>query len=333
LLKRLLALAVGLGAASKPAEAAKELLFAPATKAPPLPWPYTKLDPMETRKLGHLGYYAMECAGGTFWAIAVQLQEKIGYPWTLLPIPSRQEVMEAVKKGKHLDSMMVYGAGGVCGWASLCGALNGSIAIINMVAKNKKDMEELGRVLLRWYEVTPFPSKIMNELAVRHELLPPKLKYPGPLPQSVSHSVLCHVSVGRWCKVSGFASGSKARSERCGRLAGDVAAKAVELLNTYFEKGLEEAIKGFVLSPTTTACRKCHYKGKDYEMGQFTRGYMQCESCHTDLRAHAHEFVPDKKAMEMGFLGASAIGAIAGFVAGAATASAREPPGEKKDVE
>ena len=322
-----------MAATSSKAEAARELFFASSQKVPPLPWPYKKLDPIETRKLAHLGYYAMECAGGAFWGIAVQLKEKVGYPWTLLPIPDRDEVMEAVKKGKHVDSLMVYGFGGVVGWSTICGAPNGSIMLMNMVIKEKKDLTELGRALLRWYEVTPFPSDIMNELAVKGELLPPKLKYPGALPQSVSHSVLCHVSVGRWCEKSGYASGSKERAERCARLAGDVAGKTVELLNTYFESGLEAAIRGFSLSPTTTACRKCHYKGKDFELGQFTRGFMECESCHKDLRAHAHEFIPDKKATEMGFAGASAVGAVAGFVAGVAAASARSPPGKKVEEE
>ncbi len=310
----------------------------PKVEAPPLPWPYVKLDPEETRKLGHLGYYAFECGGGSFWAIAVQLKEKIGYPWTLLPIPSRDEVLKAVNEThEHLVGLLQYGFGGVVGWGTICGSLQGGIMIMNMVVKNKKDWEELGRMLLRWYETTPFPSKKINEYAVKHELYVKKLKSDKWLPQSVSGSVLCHVSVGKWCERSGYASGSKERSERCGRLTGDVAARAVELLNAYFEGGMEavKEISKFKLSATTAACRNCHYKGKDYEIGQFTRGYLQCESCHKDLRAHAHQFLAKGatggELMSIG-LGAGGLGAFIGFLAGLATNSVpkEEKEGEEK---
>ncbi|AEM39066.1 split soret cytochrome c precursor [Pyrolobus fumarii 1A] len=262
-------------------------------EAPPLPWPYVKLDPEETRKLGHLGYYAFECAGGAFWAIAVQLREKIGYPWTLLPIPSREEVLRAVNEGGHghLACPMQYGYGGAVGWSTLCGSLNGSLFIINMVAENR-DWDKIGKALMRWYETFPFPSDKMNEYVTRGEVYVKRerLKSSKWLPRSVSGSVLCHVSVSKWCVVSGYASGSKERAERCARLTGDVAAKTVELLNAYFEGRLEEVTK-IKLSPTTVGCRVCHYKGKEYEIGQFTRGYMQCETCHHDLRPHAHTIV------------------------------------------
>jgi len=44
---------------------------------------------------------------------------------------------------------------------------------------------------------------------------------------SVSGSTLCHVSVARWCKASGFEVDSPQRRERCARLTGQVAAEAV----------------------------------------------------------------------------------------------------------
>ncbi|UXD21876.1 Split soret cytochrome C precursor [Ignicoccus pacificus DSM 13166] len=316
--------------------AVQEEVAKKVVKAPPLPWPYVELDPEETRKLGHLGYYAFECSGGAFWAIAVQLREKVGYPWTLIPIPSKEEVLDAVNKGHHLTGFFQYGFGGVVGWGTICGAPQGGIMIMSMVVKNKKDWEELGRLLLRFYETTPFPSKKINEYAVKGELYPKKLKYSGWLPQSVSHSVLCHVSVSKWCMASGFASGSKERSERCGRLTGDVAAEAVTLLNAYFKGGLEKAksLAKLKFSATTAACRECHYKGKDFEMGQFTRGFMQCETCHKDLRAHAHEFLTKgasgAELMTVG-LGAGGLGAFAGFLAGLASNGPSEGEGSEEE--
>ncbi|MCE4617159.1 MAG: C-GCAxxG-C-C family protein [Desulfurococcales archaeon] len=314
--------------------------------APPLPWPYTRLDPEETRKLGHLGYYAFECAGGAFWAIAVQLKEKIGYPWTLIPLPSREEVLEKVNNGEHFhNAFFQFGAGGAVGWGTICGALNGSLMIFNMVVEDKSKWTKLGRALLRWYEIFPFPSDKSNQYAVNGKFYPAKLKSSKSLPQSVSNSTLCHVSVSRWCVASGYASGSSERSERCGRLTGDVAAMVVELLNAYFDGRLEEVIAAYsasTLTPTTASCRTCHYKGKDYEEGQFARGYLECESCHRDMTPHAHQILgleggengltgeggSPSKAL-VGFIAGAAIGGTAGAVAGFKNGKKPEEPGEE----
>ena len=261
---------------------ASDIYIANFDEVPPLPWPYVELDVEYVRKLGHLGYYAFACSGGAFWAIMTALKEEIGYPYTLLPLPSIEEVKNAIREKKHIIVPLIHGEGGAFGWASLCGALNGAGAAIAMVTENWK---EVGKILLRWYEVTPFPSRISNEYAAKHKFLVDKYKSDKPLPQSISYSVLCHVSVSRWCVESGYASGSKERSERCGRLTGDVAAKAVELLNADLRGELETVAK-LTLTNETAQCRVCHYKGKDFEMGQFSRGYMQCESCHIDMRPH-----------------------------------------------
>ncbi len=327
-------------------------------KLPELPWGYVELDVEETRKRGHLGYYKFECAGGAFWALTSQLAEKGVKPWNMLPIPSLQTVLNAVLHKKELLFFYQYGAGGVAGYATLCGALNGPAGFIQMVVEKESHWKKLIRALLRFYESAPFPSKKSNEYAVEGKYYVPrdKMKYAGPLPQSVSGSVLCHVSVSRWCVVSGYASGSPERSERCGRLTGDVAAATAFLLNEYFKSGknVEAALASFEryirtihgsgtvkLSATTASCRVCHYKGKDYEMGQFTRGYMECEACHRDMTPHAHSFynplqspprpgeetAPQRQLKEAaiaGSIASAAVGAIAGFAAAKASSKKEE---------
>ncbi len=293
-----------------------EVKAASQEEVPKLPWPYVELDPEHVRKLGHLGYYAFECSAGAFWAIMVSLKEKVGYPYTLLPIPSVEEVQKAVDEGEEILAMMQFGGGGAFSWASLCGALNGAGLAINMVTHNYK---KVGQRLFRWYETFPFPSDVSNELASNHQFLVKKYKSDKVLPQSVSHSVLCHVSVSRWCVASGYASGSKERSERCGRLTGDVAAMAVKLLNADLKGNLDEVFK-FTLTPTTAECRTCHYKGKNYEAGQFSRGFMVCESCHKDMRPHASSIVPigskekgDTSLVLSGAGASAAVGVVAGL--------------------
>ncbi len=296
-------------------------------EVPPLPWGYVELDPEYIRKLGHLGYYAFECSGGAFWAIMVALREKIGFPYTTLPLPSVEEVIKAVKEGEELQVPMHFGAGGGGGYGSLCGALNGACAAMNMAIEIDL-AKEFTRKLFRWYEKTPIPSDTSNEYAVTHQFLVPKYKTDKPLPQSVSESVLCHTSVSRWCVRSGYASGSKERSERCGRLTGDVAAAAVAFMNAHLRGEAPEAI---TFTQVTTECRGCHYKGKAYEEGQFTRGYMECEACHTDMRPHLGE-TPIRTAFGVDlttWVGAATVGTVAGIgshlVASKARANGQSP--------
>ena len=213
------------------ADAQKAVAAPPQVELPPLPWGYQELDPEEVRKLGHLGYYAFECAGGAFWALITALKEKVGYPYTAISLPTKEDIIHYLKNkknGAHLPQiMMQYGVGGVANYGTLCGAPNGSASLMNIAIPFDEAKKELIPRLLRYYEVEAFPNKKSNEYAVNGEFYPPKYKSKKSLPRSPSHSVLCHVSVGKWCEHSGYASGSKERSERCARVTGDVAAMAV----------------------------------------------------------------------------------------------------------
>jgi len=240
------------------AAGAPKLTLAAGGETPPLPWQYVPLDPEVVRKKGHQFYFAGHCAEGAFRAIVDELKINVGEPFTNIP-----------------ENMFIYAKGGMVGWASLCGAVNGASCAINMVT-NEEDSTKLVNELLGWYTKATFPSDTSNQYAVNGEYLVGG-KTSAELAQSVSGSILCHASVTNWCKMSGYASGADERSERCGRLAGDVAAKAVELLNQHAEGTF---VPVFEIPSEAQYCRTCHSKGKDYELGQFTRGKMNCGICH-----------------------------------------------------
>ncbi len=232
---------------------------AQAQEVPKWPWPYQKLDVETVRKKGHLGYYHGACCYGAFWAIINELQEKVGFPYNTIPA-----------------EIMKYGEGGVVGWASLCGALNGAAAAITLVS-GEDVYNGLVHELMGWYTEFAFPSDKSNQYAQEKAFLVDKYKSEKVLGKSVSGSPLCHVSVTNWCKETGFASGSPERSERCARLTGDVAAYAVELLNAQVDGKFASA---YELPAAVETCRSCHSKGKDFEVGGWTRGKMSCEQCH-----------------------------------------------------
>jgi hypothetical protein len=224
------------------------------------PYPYQQLDPEYVRKLGHQSYWTGKgCAYGAFNAIVKALAEKIGEPFSSFP-----------------TDMLIFGHGGVVGWGGTCGALIGAAAAIQLVC-DKATADKLIHELQGWYTQTLFPSDISNQYAQSGQFF--VHNYDNPLPQSSCGSVLCHISVTKWCDASGYKSSSTERKERCGRLTGDVAAYAVKLLNDWFSGQFQSQYKE---PGTITGCMSCH--GTAYK--DDVKAKMECTQCHKPNWAH-----------------------------------------------
>ena len=238
-------------------------------KKPTWPYAYTKLDVETVRKLGHRQFYEGDCCYGVFSAIVQSLADELGEPFASIP-----------------TDMMRYGKGGVYGYGTLCGTVNGAAAAIQLVM-DEPTAAPIITELLNWYASTMLPTDVANCYAVNHEYLVDELKTDEALPQNIAGNVLCHVSVSKWCQESGYASGSEERKERCARLAGDVAAKAVELLNAV----ADESFTPTLTSPgEQTGCMNCHKPGLEFSGGNFTQGKMDCTTCHVDPVLVPHEW-------------------------------------------
>lgn len=221
------------------------------------PLPYAELDPEEAKRLGRENYHdGMHCGQGAFDAVITLLREEVGEPYTQIP-----------------TTATYWSAGGGSGWSAVCGAVVGSNTAISLVKGDTGETMTLVDELQRWYTQHPFP-----------QYTPPKDAggITKEFPTSQPGSILCHASVTDWCQKSGYASGSSERSERCSRLTGETAARAVELLNAHaagrFE--MEADAKAPMSVDTEKGCRACHRKGSDFDQGQFTRGKMECMNCH-----------------------------------------------------
>jgi len=213
------------------------------------PWPYAELDPDVTAKRTYYDCEKGKCMYGVFAPVMSRLAEEHGDPYRSFPV-----------------GMMRYGVGGAGGSGSLCGALNGGAALIGLFAKSEDDMKGLIRGLFLWYEQAELPAYVPEKPILDVEV-----------PRSVSGSVLCHVSLTRWCETSGSKAFSKPREERCKRLAADTAKKTVEILNAYFTG---ESLSVAELSEDVRRCRSCHAKGSEISNSS---GYMNCGSCHSSL--------------------------------------------------
>jgi len=234
-------------------------ISAMASETPDLPWTYVKLDPEETRILGHELYYGSNCASGAFKAIITQLRDVVGFPYTQVPI-----------------DIYTFGGGGVTGWGTICGTLNGVGGAITLAA-GKANNDALMNELVGWYTMQAFPTNESNACAEAGLFNVDKEVSRIALPQSVSESPLCHVSVGAWCSSAELASKSAERAERCARVTGDVAAKAVELLNALHDDTFTAT---FELPDDIKSCTACHKVGTVIEAGHNTLGKLNCLSCH-----------------------------------------------------
>ena len=250
----------GIGSSLTALAAAPE---APAS-APPLPWKWVKLDPLEAGRRAYR-YYKEKggCGSASYLSLLSLLKEKAGYPWTTMP-----------------DMLMVHAAAGFGGHGTLCGALAGASVIINIVTYGEKRDDYLQNNaivdrLFWWYAEQDFPSERFDDLS--------------PLPKQIkvkAMSPLCHTSVSKWSLEAGVKDlHDPAKIERCAKVAGDVVYIVTTALNEFFDGKWVAPV--WQPSKGIEHCIGCHGPGtpekKPRRWNQ--QGHMECLMCHTDHTA------------------------------------------------
>lgn len=221
---------------------------------PKRPWAYKKLDPEKVRKDGYdIFHNGRDCMEGSFAAIIKSLAAEVGHPYTIIPC-----------------ELAYYGGGGGMGWGTLCGSVNGSCAAMSLILgghDNRKALRKAVNEIMGWYSTAPLPTGKTDKFG----------KY-GKMVQSVAGTPLCHASVSNWCKESFFESHSPERSDRCARVTGDTAARAVEILNAISDNTFVAVyVPPASVSKKEGGCRSCH--GRKGTLAN-SRGLMDCVKCH-----------------------------------------------------
>lgn len=251
LLSGFLVSAAGRGAgaaANRPNARPSESTRAPDadTASVPLPWPYRPLDVEQVRRRGYDAYFKYSCCYAAAYALLTTLRESSGGPWATIP-----------------PEMFRFGAGGGLGWGTLCGALNSSLAVLNLASSR---YEELGNELIGWYTVTPFPSPEHESYA--------KIK---DQPTTIAQSPLCHISVSTWVQKAGARVGDAQKKDRCAKVTGDTAAMAATLLN----HALDDTLVPTYRTPREFShCMDCHQGPKSLRDNQ--QGKANCLMCHDE---------------------------------------------------
>ncbi|MGI6417688.1 MAG: C-GCAxxG-C-C family (seleno)protein [Thermoguttaceae bacterium] len=242
-----LGVAVGAGVVSRSQHLAKASLAQPDPSDAPgdsTSWTYVRLDPTWVGEKVYEMFGGGGCMYALFGGILACQREEAVTPAPAFPL-----------------HMMKYGAGGVGGWGTVCGALNGAAAIIGLFVVDKQSRERLINDLFAWYERMKLPRYRPSTGNDRADIV-----------ATTSRSVLCHVSVGTWCHQSGCKVDSKEKTERCRRLTVDVARKTVDLLNAYCLLGQAYSESGSE-SNAVSEPQKTTIPGE-------AMGKMRCDSCH-----------------------------------------------------
>jgi hypothetical protein len=215
-------------------------------------WSYAPLEPQITAQMAYNLYSEGSCMYATMKSVVSQLAQVYGEPYTSFP-----------------HHMFKYGHGGVGGYGSVCGALNGAAALIGLLVADKNVQDLMITDLFKWYEKEPFPA-----------FKPEKPVLDFVPAASISNSVLCHVSNTSWCNATGFQVASNERKERCRRLTSDVVKKVTASLNDVMTNVY---VAGTHADQESATCLACH--GNEGKVKN-TSVSMSCNSCHSESIGH-----------------------------------------------
>ncbi len=204
------------------------------------PWPYEKLDPEKTAELAYNEWYRVFCGAAVISSVFSQLREKVGEPYKSFPIDA-----------------YLFLEGGMVGWGTICGSNAGANIVSNMIIGPRiagpecENGAAIGADTLEWYSETPLPSYTPKEPRIKEAII-----------QTTSNSPLCHVSVGKWMKASGYAFASPQRRDRCARVTASVAYHLVQDLNAwkdgkYTQKSSWKAVSNVGITSQQN-CADCH---------------------------------------------------------------------------
>lgn len=135
-------------------------------------YPYVPLYEGDLPALAELGRQNMVAGGGcglngAKTLIHALIEAGAGGDWGSLPV-----------------DMFGYGGGGVNGWGTICGALNGILAIVFLICKaNGYSPNNVTDAVMKWYAETALPTEE---------------NFPGfDKARTIADSPLCHVSISR----------------------------------------------------------------------------------------------------------------------------------------
>ena len=253
-------LGLGIGRVADEAHAAEGL--------PPLPWgpayyPKAGLNGAAVRESGYCLYYKEGgCAHASFQSLVDALgvglaaENAAVNPWLVLP-----------------RGMFKYAGAGILGWGTICGTLNASLALMDILGVHGA----LGNALVDYFARTALPTRALVGY------VPPD-GVPAPLAtmvSSVSNSPLCHDSMTIWAATANVPVSHPSAKDRDAKLVGDIVFRAVELMNNHFLSGIIPA--AWTAPESYADCYTCHTQPTVIPS---VTGRIDCHTCHDVMPRH-----------------------------------------------
>lgn len=233
-----------------------------------------QLDKAAIQEAAYHGYYAAAPAGGCghgAWSALLADLARAGNPFDQLP-----------------SLFGVFGAGGIAGYGSICGAaLTGSL-IVNSVVSKPTVRSAMLTTLMRWYETHEFPAYTPAAIDPVESGATLALAWPA-VTKVAPGSHLCHASVSGWCAAQSpmVSAGSADKKARCARVTADVAGKVADMLNAYLASSADPAARtftGLAAGTDVTGCTTCHdaatVKTHQGNPAPSVQSGMSCPICH-----------------------------------------------------
>lgn len=279
------------------------------------PWPASTTK-AELKQKAFSGYMAAGCCYGAAKGLLDQAIND-------LPLEADKDAWRYFNQ-----DMFRFGGGGVAGWGTICGALNGALFVMNMAVGSDGKFAAAVDELMSWYCQANFPDTSDADIAawmtshytgytfvdpITGVTSNPNLSFAG-INQSISYSPLCHASVSRWVEANAPADRSGdlnssagmvnglAKKIRCATVTAQTAVKAAQII---------EAIKAATYTPTVgngadatngwvanwvyakadDDCIACHNAAGPASTRNDEQGKMNCNECHAPSSKDPADYV------------------------------------------
>jgi len=222
---------------------------------------YVPLNAMETAKL------AYETPGGCMHQIF----------HSIITMLANSTSVDAAKFGTIPTALAGYGWAGIIGQGTICGNLNATGMLVNILDGLNGHNEAVIGATFRYYENTELPlstPEFVAGIGSTDEKTTTEVVKP-----STAHSVLCHSSISNWSKASGKPFVEK--GERCKRLSASITFHLVELLNRAHGGEDLSVLPAAMPSEEAQACKQCHGDASTYGSAASVKADMECTTCHT----------------------------------------------------
>ncbi|WP_144212476.1 cytochrome c3 family protein [Shewanella donghaensis] len=216
---------------------------------------YAKLDPMVVAKR------AYETGNGCMYQVFDSIIQSL----------AESGSVDAEKFAQIPTAMAHYGYAGMLGEGTVCGNINATGMLVNLLSINGESANAILSQTMRFYEQEALPFQTAEFIEGIGADMTETLAQVGT--PTAANTMLCHSSISLWASENGKSFSQKGM--RCKQLSASVVYEIVTMLNKAFDG---ETVMDHPTSDTTQSCQSCHTSESTFAPSVKTN--MSCTTCH-----------------------------------------------------